>query len=117
MTVKQGADITNIHPDLYKVLGILDGLWGLHFTLDTDGMTVTSGHEESSKHKDFSKHYIKNCKSGYGEAVDIRIKDVPQSEVFLIRSHLWELCKKRLITIKTFEEGVFTENAHLHIQL
>lgn len=119
MTVKPGADISNLHPTMEAALIILDTIWPVFFPSDVDGLNVTSGHEFPSVHTELSRHYIVNCKSGKGEAVDVRVKDVPQHVAHLVTTCLWIVLMLRFTPqrFKIYNEGALAENAHIHIQL
>lgn len=119
MTIKPGVDISQLHPTLEAALVVLDQIWPAFFPDDTDGLNVTSGHEHPSVHSDLSRHYIKNTKSGKGEAFDVRIKDVPQHEAHLVATALWIILMVRFTPqrFKIYNEGALTDNAHLHVQM
>jgi hypothetical protein len=120
MTVKEGVDISKLHPTMKQILAILDSLWPVVFPGDVDGLNVTSGHEENDAHGKDSKHYLRNCASGQGEAFDCRVKDVPRYLVPMIATLLWMLIQIRFdgaIQVKMYGEDILGDNAHLHVQL
>lgn len=121
MKFKDGVEYDRLHPDILEILPEIEAEY--RYLLESVGlvspvMTMTSGHEETSKHGKKSKHYIRNCVSGRGEAADFRMNDIPQTlatEVCgRIAKHLRE---ERPDKFKVFFEGCLTSNAHLHIQL
>jgi len=118
MTQKPEVDITRLHPVLKRSLTILDALWPIIYPNDEDGLNITSGHEMISKHLADSKHYIRNCPSGSGEAFDIRIKDVEQHKAIHICHIFWTVIMLReKVDLKIYPEALLTDNAHIHIQL
>jgi len=118
MTQKPEVDITRLHPVLKRSLTILDALWPIIYPNDADGLNITSGHEEISHHTEGSRHYIKNCKSGFGEAFDIRIKDVEQYKAIHVCHIFWTVIMLReKVDLKIYPEALLTDNAHIHIQL
>lgn len=116
MTLKDGVKIDLLHPKLRETLETLDVLWTLAFPLDGDGLNITSGHEESV-HSPNSKHYVKNCKSGFGEAFDCRVRDVNQRHAGRVGIWLEDIMRIRGIEVFVLSEAFYTPNAHLHIQL
>ena len=124
MTVKPGADISNLHPDIVAALKQLDLMWQAFFPEDKDGMTVTSGHEgvpglPDSVHGPTSKHYIVNNKSGKGEAVDIRLNDVTSRKGTVFCGWVGLALPFVIPTVKydVFAEKILTQSAHLHLEL
>ena len=121
MTVKQGAEISSLHPSLTKILKIADTLWGLVFPEDADGMTVTSGHEGFSGdgvHGNKSKHYTTNSETAQGEAVDLRLNDVKNAKAHKFAFILEVLVEDVYnIPINIFIEKELTQSAHFHIEL
>lgn len=110
--------IENLSPKIRKVLDLLDQLWPIIYPNDADGLNVTSGHEETAKHSVTSKHYIRNCVSGTGEAFDVRTRDVEQWKAHLTCTLLWIISVLRFNTmLKIYPEALLTENAHIHVEL
>lgn len=121
MKLKPGVDISNLHPDLVAVLPIIELEYGK--TLQDYGFqpiepTITSGHELTSVHSKGSKHYISNCPSGFGEAIDIRANDILATIAteaagriaMVLRMHYRD-------KFKVFFESCLKPQAHFHIQL
>ena len=121
MTVKQGADISNIHPLIRRAMETTDALWLAFFPEDEDGMTITSGCEGSSGdgvHGDKSKHYPANNASKQGEAVDVRLNDVLQWKATIFCSVLWTiLTVNHGDKFKVFAENLLKSSAHCHIEI
>ena len=125
MTLKSGVDISRIHPGIIKANAIIDKLWAAFFPEDLDGATITSGHEVARNaegklyHKDISRHYISNCKSGFGEAEDYRLHDVEQRKATIFGGIVWTVLSVLIpdIEFSIFLEEMLTENSHMHIQI
>jgi hypothetical protein len=121
MTLKEGTDISKLHPKLLQILKIADQLWPLIYPEDSSGLTVTSGHEGTASdgiHSPNSKHYLQNCNSAFGEALDLRANDVVQAKLILFASTL-DLIAHRIhnIPVKIFLENMLKDTCHIHIQL
>ena len=119
MKFKPTADVRHLHPYFWeKVFPLVERFWPVVYPEDADGPLVTSGHETTSKHGDDSKHYLKNCKSGYCEAADFRMNDVPNARAHHF-AHGLETYLLILHNVRTkiFLEGELTPNAHFHVQL
>ena len=121
MTIKPGADISHLHPNLVHANLIIDKLWGAVFPEDLDGCTITSGHEgdpTDGVHTPTSKHYIPNCASGFGEAEDLRVNDVQQWKATVFAGVLWTVLFLAIgdhFTI--FAENILKPGAHIHVQI
>jgi len=120
MTFKQGVEHDKLHPDLVAVLPLVEMEYNktrIDYGLLPDEMVITSGHEETSRHGDKSRHYIRNCKSGFGEAVDIRVNELHSTAQT-------EVCGRIAMQLrmfypnqfKVFFEDCLKPNAHCHIQ-
>lgn len=77
-SLKSGVDISNLCQALQIELPQITKMWDAFFPVDPDGLTITSGHEETSKHSVDSLHYTYNDpkEKGEGNAIDIRVFDV-----------------------------------------
>ena len=122
--IKPGAQIHLLHPAFKTVFRILDYAWPMYYPTDTDGWLITSGHEGAPTdlpepvHDIDSKHYIINCKSGFGEAVDLRLNDVLQSRAHQLAAILENvLLLVYGIRTKIFLENLLKQSAHFHVQV
>lgn len=123
--VKTGAAIDQLHPTLQKAIPLIAQAWAGMFPEDTDGMTITSGHEGSPTdppdvrvHGEKSKHYIPNNASGKGEAIDIRVNDVQMYKGARFIAIAWTILESNFPEIEwfLFPEAWLTPRAHIHIQ-
>ena len=113
MKFKESAKIELLHPELLNVLKKIDE-YSLKY-LDYE-ITVTSGHETTSKHSDRSKHYIKNNPSGFGCAIDLRINDLNIRQGLSWFVNIWGVFINRK-DILIIPEYFALPNRHIHIQV
>lgn len=121
MTVKTGAQIDKLHPEITRALKVIDLLWQAFFPEDISGLTITSGHEgiaTDGTHGPSSKHYLSNNISGLGEAVDIRLNDVSSRKATAFCGLVaFVLNYTTNIHYDVFAERILTQSAHLHLEL
>ena len=122
MKLKNGVNISKIHPDFKELIPKIDTLWELCFP--GNDLVITSGHEEIKnsqgklEHTVLSKHYIHNNPSGYGCAIDVRINDVTLNE-----GHYYLLMVMMFIKlffddrIEVIIEKIPQIERHLHFQV
>lgn len=124
MQYKDNIERDNLHPELVEVLPLVEAIY--RQTLVECGVpemepVMTSGAEGSpvtGPHTSTSRHYPTNCESGYGEAVDIRANNIPQTVATevggQIARHLRLHHPKKF---RIFFENCLKPTAHFHIEL
>ena len=101
MKLKEGVDISNLHPKMELVLKVLDALFQLWFNQE---MVVTAGRD--GKHMEGSLHYE-------GRAVDIRTKTLTnRDKMRVLAGVLWVLP----VEFEYVLESVNKPQEHLHIE-
>ena len=124
MKLKDGVEIDHLHPDLVAVLPFIELEYGK--TLQDNGLhpneiTITSGHEGEpmiGPHSKKSKHYIVNCPSGFGEAIDVRANDILATIATEAAGRI--AMQLRIFypnKYKVFFEECLKPSCHIHVQI
>ncbi len=94
MNTKPGAEIAHLHPDVTRIFPLIEEarLEALRACSNTP-CVITSGHEGQpgdGVHSVLSWHYLMNCPTGEGLAVDLRVGDVLEAWKGILEGKLRE---------------------------
>jgi len=114
MNTKPGAQIDRLHPDVTRIFPLIEAarLEALHACSNIP-CVITSGHEGQpgdGVHSVLSWHYLMNCPTGEGLAVDLRIGDVLEAWKGILDAKLREAYG----AVNGYD--VVAEGDHLHVE-
>lgn len=114
MNTKPGADISHLHPDVTRIFPLIEEarLEALE-ACSRIPCVLTSGHEGTpgdGVHSVLSWHYLMNCPTGEGLAVDLRSTDFLQTWSAILEAKL----REKYGAQNGYD--VVAEKDHLHVE-
>ena len=113
MNIKHGASIARLSNEIASIIPVIDYLYKELYQTRNEGFTLTSGsegHHLEGLHKPSSLHYPFNCPEKLGRAIDIRTRDLTDSEVSILAS----LIKSNIG--KNFDVIIENNPKHIHVE-